>query len=83
MRLIKLTLWIKETSHPKGFWSAFIHPAVKLLVSLNKLSEPKAQSGRLPGYVSPEAWDPGIKNVVQGITEVLGQKLQLSSFIKI
>lgn len=45
---------------------------MELFVSLQKLCEPKAQCGWLPGDFPPQVWYTGIKNIVQGITEVLG-----------
>lgn len=69
-----LTLGVEEASHPKGFGSSFKHPTAELFVSLQKLCEPKAQCGRLPGDFLPQVWHTGIKNIVQGITEVLGVK---------
>lgn len=69
-----LTLWVEEARHPKSFGSSFKHPAVELFVSLQKLCEPKPQCGWLPGNFPPQVWYTGIKNIVEGITEVLGVK---------
>ena len=69
-----LTLWVEEARHPKRFGSPFKHPAVELLVSLQKLCEPEAQRGGLPGDFPPQVWHAGIKNIVQGIAEILRVK---------
>ena len=58
-------LGIEEARHPEDLGSAPVTPGPELSVSLNKLSEPEAESGARPGDLGPLIWDLGVKHAVQ------------------